>query len=75
MNCLICKAGTTEAARTTVTIDRDGLLLVIRDVPAQICTNCGEKYFDSPTTDHILATAEKAFASGAELEIVRLKAA
>jgi len=44
MNCLICKTGTTQQGTTTVTLERDTTVIVIKDVPAQVCDNCGEYY-------------------------------
>jgi len=42
MKCVICQYGETEAGTTTVTLTRGETTIVIRDVPAQICTTCGE---------------------------------
>ena len=39
MKCAICKNGDTKEGMTTITFDRDGMILVVKDVPAQICTN------------------------------------
>jgi len=44
MKCVICKHGETREGTTTVTFDRDGMTLVVKDVPAQVCTNCGEDF-------------------------------
>ena len=46
MRCLICKRGSTEPGTTTVTLERDGLIMVIKGVPAQVCENCAEAYVD-----------------------------
>ena len=43
MKCVICQYGETEPGTTTVTLTRDETTIVIRDVPAQICTICGEE--------------------------------
>ena len=75
MNCVICQLGTTGSALVTVTVERDGVILVVKDVPADVCTNCGEQYFDAATTDRLLAAADRAFTQGAELEVIRLQAA
>ena len=42
MKCVICKDGVTEKGFTSVTLERDGMLYHIKQVPAQTCTNCGE---------------------------------
>ncbi|MBC8154810.1 MAG: type II toxin-antitoxin system MqsA family antitoxin [Bacteroidetes bacterium] len=75
MSCVICQLGTTEPGLVTVTLERDGAILVVKDVPASVCTNCGERYFDAATTDRLLAAADRAFKQGAELEVTRLQTA
>ena len=42
MKCVVCKSGETHEGTTTVTLERDGLTLVMKEVPAEICDNCGE---------------------------------
>lgn len=69
MKCLICKQGETRPERTTVTLQRDGTTLVIRNVPAEVCTNCGEAYVDEPTSREILRRAEEAVAGGVMVDI------
>ena len=44
MKCVICQYGETEPGTTTVALTRDDTTIVIRDVPALICTICGEEY-------------------------------
>ena len=64
MKCVICKVSETRPGRATVTLERDGTTLVIKNVPADICANCGEEYVDARTTDLLLGTAEEALRSG-----------
>ena len=71
MNCVICAIGTTQPEPVTVTLERDGAIVLVKDVLADVCQNCGERYFDSSTTDQLLALADRAFDQEAELEIVR----
>ena len=54
MKCRFCQEGETEPGTTTVTLNKDGTVFVLRNVPAQVCQNCGEAYFD----DEIVATVE-----------------
>jgi hypothetical protein len=44
-------------------------------VLAQICTQCGEAYFDAKTTKELYAKASESFSNGAELEIINLNTA
>jgi YgiT-type zinc finger domain-containing protein len=75
MKCVICKDGTTSHGLTSVMLEREGLLFVIKQVPAQICSNCGEAYLDEKVTEAILHLAEKAFQDGIQLEICQYRAA
>lgn len=74
MICLTCKVGNPEPGFTTVTLERDGAIVVFKGVPARICPNCGEKYFDTDITKLLLAQAQDTIAKGAELEVIRLQA-
>ena len=49
MKCLICEYGETEPGTTTVTLTRGETTIVIREVPAQIRSICGEEYVDAAT--------------------------
>jgi YgiT-type zinc finger domain-containing protein len=69
MKCVICKQGDTQAGTATVTLERNGMTLVIRHVPARICTNCGEEYVEEVTTSQILSEAEKAIQAGGQVHI------
>lgn len=71
MKCVICKNGATKEGRTTVTFDRDGLTLVVKDVPAQVCSNCGEDYVEGHVAHEILTIAERMAKSGAHVDIRR----
>lgn len=74
MKCVICKQGTTSDGTTTVTLERGESIIVIKDVPAQVCQNCGEFYLDEKTTEKIQAMAEQAMKQGVVVEILRYAA-
>jgi YgiT-type zinc finger domain-containing protein len=71
MKCVICKHGNTEPGHATVTLERGDTILVIRDVPAQVCTECGEYYLDAFTSAHVMALGEEAVKRRAEVEVLR----
>jgi YgiT-type zinc finger domain-containing protein len=71
MKCVICKHGETHEGTTTVTFDRDGMTLVVKDVPAQVCPNCGEDYVDEHVAHEIPAIAERMAKSGAQVDVRR----
>jgi ribosomal protein L32 len=47
---------------------------VVKDVPADVCRNCGEYYLSEEVTQKLLTRAEEAVKMGAELEILRYAA-
>lgn len=69
MKCVICKHGDTIPGKVTVTLERGGMALVIKGVPARVCENCGEAYLDEETSRLLLETAEKAVCAGVQVEI------
>lgn len=69
MKCLICKQDETQEGVTTVTLERGTLTLVIKDVPARVCPNCGEAYVDEAVAAELLRTAEQMAAAGAQVDI------
>jgi len=69
MKCVICKQGETKPGKVTVTLERDGMTLVFKGVPASVCANCGEEYVDEKTTAQLLRTAEEAAKAGVQVDI------
>jgi len=74
MKCVICKTGQTQPGITTVTLQRANTVVVIRDVPAEICDNCGEYYLNEPTAKRVYADADKTAQRHVEVEIQRYAA-
>jgi YgiT-type zinc finger domain-containing protein len=75
MKCVICKQGETKPGKATVTLERDGMTLVIKGVPANVCANCGEEYVDERTTKTLLKSAEEAHKAGVQVDIREYMAA
>lgn len=71
MRCVICKTGNTSPGRATISLQRGDTTVVIKDVPADICDNCGEHYLSEEMTRRVLEMAEAAVVKGAEVEILR----
>lgn len=57
-----------------VTLQRNESVVVIKDVPAEVCDDCGEYYLDEIVTKRIYSMAEEAVARHAEVEIMRYAA-
>lgn len=75
MNCVICKQGSTEPGLTSITLEREGMILIVKRVPAEICSNCGESYVGSDVSREILKLANTALQAGVQVEICSYKAA
>ncbi len=75
MKCVICKYGETSDGRTTLTVERGDMVLVLRGVPARVCTNCGEAYVSGEVTDEILRRAEEMRQQGVEIDVRRFAVA
>jgi YgiT-type zinc finger domain-containing protein len=75
MDCDLCKVGTTEKGFVTVTLEKGSSIIVIKDVPAEVCTNCGHYYLSEEITEEVLKKGKEAVDKGAELEVIKLKVA
>jgi YgiT-type zinc finger domain-containing protein len=75
MKCVICKRGKTSSGTTTLTFVRPlrenstDVTVVLKRVPAQVCSNCGEAYVDEWTSAEALRIAEQAVRAGIPVEI------
>ena len=74
MSCVLCKHGETRPGLVTVTLQRGETTVVLKQVPADVCDNCGEYYLSSEVAGQVMDRAEAAVASGAEVEIVKFAA-
>ena len=71
MTCAICKTGILAPGLATVTLQRSPTTVVLKEVPADICDNCGEYFLSEEITAKALAVANDAAGKNAELEIIR----
>ncbi len=69
MNCIVCHHGHTRPGTTTVTFRRDGQTVVVNEVPAEVCENCGGAYVAEDVTNQVLAIAADAGAAQARVLI------
>ena len=57
-----------------MTLTRVETVVVLKDVPAEVCDNCGEYYLDSDTAARLYQQAEAAVARRIEVEVLRYAA-
>ena len=69
MKCVICKHGETELSTTTLTLELEGAVVAFKEVPAQVCTNCGEAYVDEEISAKLLVMAEQSVRDGVEIGV------
>ena len=74
MTCVLCKTGQPQPGTVTVTLDRNRTVIVFKEVPADICQNCGEYYLSQVVTERIYKQAEEAVQRNAEVEVLRYAA-
>src|SRR5260370_41825778 len=53
MKCLVCKNTQMKQGTTMLPIERGRALLLITDIPARICSNCGEPYIDEAVAQEV----------------------
>lgn len=75
MKCTVCKNGDCRPGLASVMFDKDGSIVVFRNVKAMVCDTCGAKSFDAETAASLLAQARAAREKGSEVEVINLKAA
>jgi len=71
MKCVICKTGTTKKGTATVKLDKKATIVIIKNVPADVCSNCGEYYLSAEMTRNVLKIANDAYKKGSEIEIIK----
>ena len=57
MTCVICKNKKMKRGTTVLPIERGKAVLLVTDIPARICANCGEPYIDERTAKQVEALA------------------
>jgi YgiT-type zinc finger domain-containing protein len=75
MRCVVCKTGEVKPGTTTLTVERGEMTLVLKGVPARVCSSCGEAYFDEATTKRIEALVEQLEKSGVQVAVQEYAAA
>ena len=53
MRCLVCKHNRFKKGTTVLPIERGNAIVLITDIPARVCENCGETYLDEETAQEV----------------------
>lgn len=69
MTCFYCK-GNVEPSTTTYMTDHCGCYIIIKNVPCERCTQCGEEYLDGTTLERIEEIVQKLKGGLTEIAVV-----
>jgi YgiT-type zinc finger domain-containing protein len=75
MTCVLCRNGTLVAGTADKVLSRAGVTVVVQGVPAEICDNCGERYFSEDVTRQLLQVIREAIDAGVVVDVRRYVAA
>jgi len=70
MNCALCKANLSNGKVNHI-VDLGDQIIIIKNVPASVCGQCGEYYVDTETALKLESIAEEAKKNKAEVFIVK----
>ena len=73
MMCVTCKNGTCKKGIATKLFEKNGSIIILKQVPAMICNNCGAKYFDGDTSAMMLKKIRKLRENDSEIQVVSIK--
>ena len=75
MKCIVCKHGETTPGFVTVTVDRGPTIVVVRNVPALVCSNCGEEYLEGESIARVEILVTNAENAGMNVAVQQYQAA
>ena len=69
--CQIC-GGTRKPGKTTYSVDLGDSVVVIRNVRAEVCVQCGEEWIDNDTAQELERITNEARKNHRQFEVVSL---
>lgn len=69
MKCFMCK-GETEKKLVNYLVDIDNTIIIIKEVPANVCKQCGERYFDNDVMKNLEKIIDEVKKVSIEISIV-----
>ncbi len=69
------KHGNTRPGKMTATLERSDTTIVVKQVPADVCDNCGEEYLSQEISAQLLKQAEEAVKAGIQVDVRKYKSA
>lgn len=71
MKCAIC-GGSVKHGKTTVSVDTGDGVVVVRDVPARVCNQCGEDWLTDESAAKVEKIVQRARKEKSQIEVVGL---
>jgi len=68
MECVFC-GGEVESREVTFVYDYDNDYFFIENVPAEVCTQCGEKTYSPEVTDEVIRLAKRKLKPARRIEV------
>ena len=72
MNCFKCE-GILKEKKVNYFVDLENTIIIIKGVPAKVCLQCGEQYFDDETAENIDRIINQMKELSTEVTIVNYK--
>lgn len=72
MNCFKCK-GVLKEKKVNYMVDLENTIIIIKRVPAKVCADCGEQYFNDEVSEDIERIVEQLKNLSAEVTVVNYK--
>lgn len=72
MSCFRCN-GNLEKKKVNYVVDLERTIIIIKGVPAKVCEQCGEQYFDDETAENIEKIVNELKQLSIEVTIVNYK--
>jgi YgiT-type zinc finger domain-containing protein len=69
--CPFC-SGLIESGKTTFTVDLETGVVVVRNIPASVCSQCGEEWIDDKTMQAVEKITLRARQQNTQLEMVSM---
>lgn len=69
MKCTLCKANLTNG-RVNHIVDLEERIVIVKNVPANVCKQCGEYYVDTQTALKLQSIIEEVIKNKAEIFVV-----
>jgi YgiT-type zinc finger domain-containing protein len=69
MNCILCKSNLIKGAVNHI-VDLDGHIIIIKNVPANVCKQCGEYFIETDVAMKLEKIIEDVMKNKAEIFVV-----